>query len=580
LRLLICMRWITRVVHVLGSFPRTSAPAALLVLLAAAASAASFGTAQASGYRVRATPGGFSIEHAAGGAFGPTATQAKALLGEFRIEGGIASVDAELDAQMHALSGKMGNAEALFTLAHGLQAAYSKAGYPLMRVFLPAQQLGAGRPVRLQIIDVTIEKVETRDVPAGLHARVEAFTRPIVGKRRLTTRDVQEALALLQFDTGLTFRQEFAPGSNAALIRLIVQGEGRQFTGNIQTLQTFGKPVQRSLLAASVTLANPLGLGDRWSLAAAASRRSESQGILGPYGAASFAVQLSLASTGLYFEPYVTIAQERRRSKSGPDTDYGLGRAGLRFVYPMVLPGGVFLALRAGGEQFVEDVMARDTVSGFDIASRQRYSARALRFGFLSSYSMPGVSLEASADAALGHGGSLIKNEPPYLFLPAAYRTRKTDAFAKMEANIRAVFDLPAEFKLEASLRLQQRFLGSLAPNEQMQLLQTASITPFNPETAQGDNGYQARLELSRQWSARVLDEDIAVKPFAFGAVGGVVRLGTAERARESTRGFKYGGGVSVSRRGLSLTIEAFRIETSDEQRAQSGLNLRLTQSF
>jgi hemolysin activation/secretion protein len=584
LQLLICMWWIVcaswperRLVH---RFKMPSSSGVSLALLAAILFVSAVGSVCASGYQVRAAPGGFYLSHSTTGASDPSGLKLMALFGEIRIEGGIASVDAELEEQMRALSGKTNTAEALFTLAHSLQATYAKAGYPLIRIFLPAQRLGAGRPVRLQIIDVTIERVETRDVPAGLLARVGAFTRPIVGKRHLTTREVQEALALLQFDTGLTFRQELIPGSTAGLMRLLVLGESRQFTGNIQTLQTFGKPVQRSLLTGTVTLANPLGIGDRWNLAIAASRRSESAGILGPYGAASLAVQLPLASTGLYVEPYVTMAQERRRSKLGPDTDYSLGRAGVRLIYPIVLPGGVFVALRAGGEQFVEDVLSRQSVSGFDVASRQRYSARALRLGFLSSYSITGFSLEASADVALGHGGGLIKNEPSYLFMPVAYRTRTTDAFAKVEANIRAVLDLPADFKLEASLRLQQRFLGSLAPNEQMQLLQTVSITPFNPETAQGDNGYQAKLELSRQWSTRIFDEDIAVKPFAFGSVGSVVRLGTAERVRETTRGFKYGGGISVSRSGLSLTIEAFRIETSDEQRAQSGINLRLSQSF
>ena len=69
-----------------------------------------------------------------------------------------------------------------------LAAAYAAAGYVLVRVVLPPQQLLNGARLKLVVVDGFIERIETRDVPERVRHRITTLVGPLTGRRGLTLR--------------------------------------------------------------------------------------------------------------------------------------------------------------------------------------------------------------------------------------------------------------------------------------------------------------------------------------------------------------------------------------------------------
>lgn len=92
----------------------------------------------------------------------------------------VTSAMAELRAQ---LVGAPVPVARIFTAARALEAAYARAGYVLVRVTVPAQQLVDGATLRLVVVDGFIERVETGGLPAPVHARIADLLGPPMRRR-------------------------------------------------------------------------------------------------------------------------------------------------------------------------------------------------------------------------------------------------------------------------------------------------------------------------------------------------------------------------------------------------------------
>jgi hypothetical protein len=293
------------------------------------------------------------------------------------------------------------------------------------------------------------------------------------------------------------------------------------------------------------------------------------------------AVNLPMHSVRTHLEPFGTAAVESRKIKTGSTTDYSFGKAGVRLSYPIATGPGL-IVLRAGLEYSREDIAARIPVSGLMIDSLQSYSTRAIRFGVLWAAAVEGLALEGLVETVLGDGRTLQKFGPPAYFNPQDIRSRAEGLSAKVEGALKVVIDVPLEAKLEGILRVQRRLNGALMPVEQMQLLQSLSIVPFNPETVQGHSGYLARLEASRRWAFTQQGFAWSLKPYVFAAVGGIRQdtVGTLVTGASRVTGVSFGGGVNIEAAGLMTTLEGFVINTSDRNKDQFGVNLRMGSKF
>jgi hemolysin activation/secretion protein len=81
-----------------------------------------------------------------------------------------------------ALAGKSVTVAEIFTAARTLEGAYGRAGYVLTRVVVPSQKLKDGGTLKVVIIAGFIERLETRDLPSSMKARIEAVLAPVIGR--------------------------------------------------------------------------------------------------------------------------------------------------------------------------------------------------------------------------------------------------------------------------------------------------------------------------------------------------------------------------------------------------------------
>lgn len=144
--------------------------------------------------------------------------------GPLRVEGELAQLVPEREALAARWLTPVTRVSALFALAQSLEEAYSRAGYVLARVSVPAQSLRDGEPVRLVVTDGRIEAVDVDEVPQGQRQPVQALLQPLVNQPWLTLSRIEQALALADELPGLRLRSALAAGSAPGTTRLLLSG--------------------------------------------------------------------------------------------------------------------------------------------------------------------------------------------------------------------------------------------------------------------------------------------------------------------------------------------------------------------
>ena len=93
-----------------------------------------------------------------------------------------------------------------FAAARDLEVADARAGFVLVRVILPPQRLVNGARLKLSMVDGYLERIETKDVPELLKARVAHLLEPLVGRRGLTLSALERQILLVNDIPGAMIR--------------------------------------------------------------------------------------------------------------------------------------------------------------------------------------------------------------------------------------------------------------------------------------------------------------------------------------------------------------------------------------
>jgi len=113
----------------------------------------------------RAPAGSFSFPVARGQGAPEGAEAIRFTLRDLRVEGGLAPLDAQAQALKPAAGTEVSVAE-VYDYAAALQAAYLQAGYPLVRVIVPAQDLDrATGSVRVLVVSGFVERLDVDGIP-------------------------------------------------------------------------------------------------------------------------------------------------------------------------------------------------------------------------------------------------------------------------------------------------------------------------------------------------------------------------------------------------------------------------------
>lgn len=467
------------------------------------------------------------------------------------IEGGIPELAAELQALERRLVGRRVPAAEIFAAARDLEAAFTRAGYVLARVVLPAQTLRDGGRLRLLVVNGYIERIEYRGGSDAVRARLGAMLEPLVGQRGLQLGEIERSLLLAGDTPGVQLRSTLQRGAEQGGTILIVDANHRPVTG-------FG--------SFDNTLASSLG---RWTLGVGIEANT-----LTPFG------------EQIYFRAF--------GHPTGSDAN-GLG--GTFDTYPLVRTlsvGGIFPLGTDGLTLNIEAAESKTTPSfpgGFQAASEYDRLAFRLRYPWLRTRNF-NLNSDVSFDATSERLSQLLAG--PLAFPLSVDRLRVfrvgTDGDYRFETNtvllgrgvisfgvdglgarsqadaIRTGLPLSrqgadAEFqKLDALVSVthpfMERLVGSfyvrgqtsfgqvLPRSEQIGIASFQELSTFDAGTLGGDSGWVVRGELASPNPVPVGPVALTITPYVFGATGMLYLEQPTVLERGTLHVSSLGGGV------------------------------------
>ena len=219
----------------------------------------------------RAPTGSFSFP-AAQGLTAPDGAEAiRFILRDLRVDGGLAPLASRTLALKPPVGTEVSVAD-IYDYAAALQAAYLKAGYPLVRVIVPAQDIERETGiVRIQVVSGFVERIDVDNLPGAARGRVEAVLRPLVDLEPLTASEFERRLLLAGETAGLVLQSALSPGSRTGATVLVLAGEHRPIQMALAIDNSLSNEIGREQVTGSLALNSLLGLGERIMLTAAIS---------------------------------------------------------------------------------------------------------------------------------------------------------------------------------------------------------------------------------------------------------------------------------------------------------------------
>lgn len=270
------------------------------------------------------TPPGAEVERGAddaeidltiGGALAapPAAEQVRLIVDQVTLDGGFDPVASQTQALLPRQGTEVTLAD-LYAFAATVQQAYFNAGYPLVRVFVPIQDLDRQKAqVRLQVISGYIGAVETQSLNPKVRSVVARYLAPLVGEQNLTARDLERAVLLAGDVSGVSLSSALSPGKQTGETILIMSGDYRPVQAVLSFDNRLAPELGREQATLSTAFNSRLGLGERIgvTLSTALDDPSFSSSALRRYG--GIFVDLPVGSDGLIIGADAAISTARPR---------------------------------------------------------------------------------------------------------------------------------------------------------------------------------------------------------------------------------------------------------------------------
>jgi hemolysin activation/secretion protein len=346
-------------------------------------------------------------------------------------------------------------------------------------------------------------------------------------------------------------------------------------------------PVRRLTTTGAVTYASLLGLGDKLTIAATGMGRREQLDLRGRTWSAVASLQIPLAANGMFLETSLAGAQERRFYDTTATLDYDYFRVGARLGLPIFTTDRQSFIFKIGPDFVSEKIDTRFRGNVWPLYFNTMYRTSVVRAGLTWSRGFDKDStFEATLEASAGRVTD-DQNYGPPLNTGIVSAGHKSAAFGKIDGRFKADITLPEDYALRIQGQGQFAFGGPLSPNEQIQLLQTETVIPINPDTDQGDKGALLRLEFARNIKLDTLREGTLLRPYVFASRGLVYARPDPSLSSKRVNGTSFGAGTRLtlptsdkSADALEVGIEYYRQITDGAIRNQSGVNLRIATRF
>ena len=440
------------------------------------------------------------------------------------IEGGLPELAAEQAAIQARLSGRRVPASEIFAAARDLEAAFTRAGYVLARVILPAQTLKDGSRLRLVIINGYVERIEYRGGSDAVRERLSAILEPIVGQRGLGIGEIERKILLAGDTPGVQLRSTLTRGREDGGTVLVVDANHRPVTG-------FG--------SFDNTLSPALG---QWTL-----------------GVGLEANTLTPLGEQLYFRAFGHPAGTDQNGIGGTFDTYPLVRTlSVGGIFPLGVDGLTFNVEATESRTTPSLVGAFQSASEYDrLAFRLRYPwIRARAFNFNTDFAFDATSerlsqlfagpvafplsqdrlrifrLGADGDYRFDEGGPVLTGRGVLslgvdglgarngtAFLPLS-RIGASPEFQKFDALVSVTQPILQNLVASVYVRGQTSFGQALPRSEQIGFASFQELSTFDAGTLGGDSGWIVRGELASPNTFAAEGLSITVTPYVFGATG------------------------------------------------------------
>src|SRR5258708_33075645 len=140
--------------------------------------------------------------------------------------------------------------------------AYAKAGYVLVRVILPPQQLVNGARLKLVVVDGFIERIETKDVPERVRNRIITLVGPLTGRRTLMLSEIERRVLLAGDTPGVVLRSTLSPGKAERGTILVIDATYQAVSETLTFDNTLSRQLGRTTLGAGLDFNSITGLGE------------------------------------------------------------------------------------------------------------------------------------------------------------------------------------------------------------------------------------------------------------------------------------------------------------------------------
>lgn len=458
-----------------------------------------------------------------------------------------------------------------YTLASTIQQAYLDAGYPLVRVFVPVQDLDRDNAdITLRVVSGYVGEVNVDALDPQVRSIVRRYLSPLINKQPLSAAVLERAVLLAGDVSGVELASALSPGKQTGETILIASGTFRPVQGVLSFDNRLSPELGREQATMSVAFNSVLGLGERIGV--------------------TFATALDDPS----------LSQTALRRYAGVFADLPVGNDGLVIgidaAASTARPRGVaaFLALSSRFEHFggrISYPIVRSRTSrliattSFDLNEETQDS---LLLGFPVPLSrdqtrVARLGLNANIQARNGMFASAVLEYSRGLDVLDARTASQASIFEPLSRiGADAVFDkLTANLFVEAALpktplvgriimRAQTSFGEPLLRSEQMSIAAPDLISGPPTGSLVGDTAYAARYQIE----AVIPTNRVRIAPYAFAAAARA-RLEQPtpfELGRTDTKA--YGAGInaliSVTSR-LSLTGQLEYSHTDSDDRNARG---------
>lgn len=459
---------------------------------------------------------------------------------------GAAVPPAQMTELQQTLVGHSITVAQIFTAARALEINYARAGYPLMRVIVPAQEITNGATLRLRVVEGFIERVDVEQLPESVRGPIAATLAPLLHQPSIRMKDIERRLLLASDTPGVSLSSALAAGSKPGAVVLVVEAKHRMVTGFVSYDNTLSHSLGRNNMSIGLNLNSAFGLGESLYLRFSGlpnfgaehdwfDRNPRNRALAG-----GLTVPLGHNGLSLNLEASNTRASPRHEVNQ-PSFASQFTRYAGRISYPFIRSRALTLVGRVSfdmQEEKIDIIAPIDLPISFD---KQRIVRTA---GIVRAYLPNNGNAQLQIEASFGLNALGARSAADANPLLPLSRQGADASFQKMTLDASIEQPVAQHLTLAAYAQGQTSFNQALTNAEQFGINSSRALSPLPSGRIQGDAGYALRGEVQAPFPLATQGVFASITPYAFGSTGGVRLEKPTFFERRTTTAHAYGLGL------------------------------------